>query len=189
MGRKSKKSGDVPPVKPTCFYCQRSFENEDVLVSHQKLLHFRCPDCGKKFGNAPGMGIHMKTMHNTELKAVPKAEPGRDDPTLHIVGTVGVPTEEEREESNRKRMKLASSIDSLIDSVAAEAVVPQIDIADLPPVKGMVYTDETVSPEEKRAMLPRYRFDENNLKDKLSAMDASIETRLKEALARKMQRV
>jgi len=192
MGRKSKKTGEPAPVKPTCFYCSRSFENEDVLISHQKLLHFRCSECGKKFANAPGMSIHMKTMHDIELKSVPKADPGRDDPTLNIVGTTGVPTEEEREEAARKRAKFSTSaVDILVDSVLASvaqssdphSAAKYDDWPALPTVKGLVYSDETISPEEKRAALPRYRVDETSLKEKLAAMDASIAARLQSALA------
>jgi hypothetical protein len=193
MGRKSKKTaGESAPVKPTCFYCLRSFENEEVLLSHQKILHFRCPSCSRKFGNAPAMGIHLKTIHDMELKQVPKAEPGRDDPTLHIVGTHGVPTEAELEEARRKKLKPASDIDLLIESVA-NSVQPTLSSSSsfmypsLPLIKGLVYSDELTSPEEKRAMLPKYRIDEAALREKLQNMDASIETKLKEALAARMR--
>ena len=181
MGRKSKKGAEPEKVKPVCFYCLRSFENEDVLYSHQKLIHFRCPDCGKKFGSAPNMAIHMKTIHQLDLKSVPKAEPDRDDPTLNVMGSVGVPTEAERIESNRKRARPTDAIDSLVDSVAAslaEQNSSSANVAPPPPGKGMVYEDELVSPEEKRSMLPKYRFDEASLREKLSAMDQSIEARL-----------
>src|SRR4051794_4829037 len=107
MGRKSKKTGAPAPTKPTCFYCSRSFENEDVLIQHQKILHFKCPECGKKFGNAPGMSVHMRTIHEKELKTVPKADPGRDDPSLHIVGLSGVPSEAELEAAS-KRAKISA---------------------------------------------------------------------------------
>jgi hypothetical protein len=180
MGRKSKKGGEVEKAKPACFYCLRTFENEDVLYSHQKLIHFKCPDCGKKFSSAPGMGIHMRTIHGTELKSVPKAEPGRDDPALNITGTQNVPSEEEREEMNRKRARMAPSLDSLIDAVAASVAESEANANHVPAptAKGLVYSDEHISPEEKRALLDRYKFDENAIKAKLNAKDASIEARL-----------
>lgn len=184
MGRRSKQKGsEVEKVKPACFYCLRSFDNEDVLYSHQKLTHFKCPDCGKRFGSAPNMNIHMKTIHGYELTSVPKAEAGRDDPTIGIMGSRGVPTEEEREESMRKRARMAPvSLDSLVDSVAASVVSSSsqnaLTPAAAPPGKGLVYSDELVSPEEKRAALPRYRFDAAAMKEKLESKETSLEARL-----------
>ena len=187
MGRKSKKQSVAPTAKPTCFYCLRSFDNEDVLIQHQKLLHFKCSECGRKFSNAPGMGVHMKTMHGIELKSVPKAEPGREDPTLNISGSTGVPTEEEFEEFLQKRARLVSSLDSLIDS-AAQTVIGEGSQASGTDVnastnklsiQGLVYSDENISPEEKRAMLHKYRYDETSLTEKLDILQASIDTRLR----------
>jgi len=180
-------------TKPSCYYCQRSFENEEVLISHQKLLHFRCPECGKKFSNIPGMAYHMKIVHSMELQAVPKADPGRDDPSLNVVGSTGIPTEEEREERAQKKLK-PSPIDQLVDSVVAEVSSSSAAASNssdsgsyITPssitIKGLVYSDETVSPEEKRALLPKYRIDEATLREKFAAKDASIEARLKMALA------
>lgn len=187
MGRKSKKSA-TPVSKPACFYCTRSFDSEDVLIQHQKLTHFKCPECGKKFGNAPGMSVHMKTMHDIELQTVPKSELGRDDPTLHIIGSSGVPTEEEWEESIRKRTKV-SALDSLVDSVTAEALDEEgAEEVDPLLVKGMVYSDEQVSQEEKRAQLAKYRVDALVLEERLAGLEAMIGAKLQalSATARKV---
>ena len=53
MGRKKKK-----PVKPWCWYCNREFEDEKILVQHQKARHFKCHVCHKKLYTAPGLVIH-----------------------------------------------------------------------------------------------------------------------------------
>ena len=53
MGRKKKK-----PLKPWCWYCNREFEDEKILVQHQKARHFKCHVCHKKLYTAPGLVIH-----------------------------------------------------------------------------------------------------------------------------------
>ncbi|KAH9260948.1 hypothetical protein BASA81_000644 [Batrachochytrium salamandrivorans] len=182
MGRKSR-TGEKKAERPNCFYCVRQFDNEDTLFQHQKCIHFRCENCGKKFGNAPALGVHMKTMHEMELKSVPKADFGRDNPLLHIVGTEGAPVLLLQEgggeagaaafEAN-KRLRLGSE-------PAAAAAAQQ------PANGGLVFADETQSQEEKRAGLARYRFDEGSLNAKLSQLNASIQDRMQQALARRRQ--
>ena len=43
MGRKKKK-----PSKPWCWYCNRIFDDEKILIQHQKAKHFKCHICHKK---------------------------------------------------------------------------------------------------------------------------------------------
>ena len=31
-----------PQIKPWCYYCERTFADEKVLVDHQKAKHFKC---------------------------------------------------------------------------------------------------------------------------------------------------
>ena len=54
MGRKKRKF-----VKPWCWYCNREFEDEAVLIQHQKARHFKCHVCHKKLFTDPGLAIHM----------------------------------------------------------------------------------------------------------------------------------
>ena len=46
MGRKSKPKPKV--LKPWCFYCDKSFDNDTVLLAHQKNKHWKCSLCNKK---------------------------------------------------------------------------------------------------------------------------------------------
>lgn len=39
-------------------YCNREFEDEKVLIFHQKAKHFKCHVCHKKLYTAPGLAIH-----------------------------------------------------------------------------------------------------------------------------------
>lgn len=200
MGRKSKRpagSESTAPSKPSCYYCIRQFDNEQALIEHQKLVHFKCLSCSKRFGNAGALNVHMKAMHDSVLTTILKAEPGRDDPTLNIVGSSGVPSPEETEAYAKKRAKLAE-IESLIGNAAAVAAGSQVPLEDgevnadgsvapafgvgLP--KGLVYADESTSPEEQRAKLPRYRAEETSLSERLNLIGATIENKAKELAAR-----
>ena len=45
-------------------YCERTFEDEKILINHQKAKHFRCPHCQKKLTTASGMAVHALQVHN-----------------------------------------------------------------------------------------------------------------------------
>ncbi|KAB0399898.1 hypothetical protein E2I00_005985, partial [Balaenoptera physalus] len=73
MGRKKKKQ-----LKPWCWYplsavsllcyfctltiviryCNRDFDDEKILIQHQKAKHFKCHICHKKLYTGPGLAIH-----------------------------------------------------------------------------------------------------------------------------------
>lgn len=53
MGRKKKKQ-----TKPWCWYCNREFDDEKILLQHQKAKHFKCHICHKKLYTGPGLQIH-----------------------------------------------------------------------------------------------------------------------------------
>ena len=97
MGRKKKKAEGL---KPWCWYCDRDFDDEEILVQHQKAKHFKCHICNKKLYTAPGMVIHCQQKHKEDVKEVPNSLPGREDPTLEIYGTEGIP---EKDVEERKR--------------------------------------------------------------------------------------
>lgn len=117
MGKK--KAGKVAEVlKPFCFFCEREFEDERVLIQHQCTKHFRCTECvsnpGVTFSHGKrsamgqcdslhGLMCHMVKVHNKELKNVPNAMQGRDDPgqNVSIHGMSFIP-EEVMQERYRK---------------------------------------------------------------------------------------
>ena len=39
-------------------YCNREFEDEKILIQHQKAKHFKCHICHKKLYTGPGLQIH-----------------------------------------------------------------------------------------------------------------------------------
>ncbi|CAN0090848.1 unnamed protein product, partial [Phaeothamnion confervicola] len=63
MGKKKKKTTEVDKEDIWCFYCDRSFENEEVLIQHQKAKHFKCSICNKKLTTGSGMKIHAQQVH------------------------------------------------------------------------------------------------------------------------------
>jgi hypothetical protein len=47
----------------------REFEDEKVLLQHQKAKHYRCPQCPRRLNTAGGLTVHLAQVH--------KAEPGK----------------------------------------------------------------------------------------------------------------
>ncbi|KAI9189412.1 hypothetical protein H9P43_000845 [Blastocladiella emersonii ATCC 22665] len=86
MAKKKKKT-----FRPWCWYCDRDFEDEKVLLQHQKQKHFKCDWCSKKLSTASGMVIHAAQVHKETIKKVPNALPGRDSPDMDIFGMDGIP--------------------------------------------------------------------------------------------------
>jgi hypothetical protein len=74
MGKKKKKSEQ----KPNCWYCDRDFDDEKILIQHQKAKHFKCHVCHKKLTSATGMAVHVYKVHKETITKVPNAKTGRD---------------------------------------------------------------------------------------------------------------
>ena len=49
-------------------YCNREFDDEKVLVFHQKAKHFKCHICHKKLYTAPGLAIHCSQVCTREIQ-------------------------------------------------------------------------------------------------------------------------
>ncbi|XP_026868114.1 BUB3-interacting and GLEBS motif-containing protein ZNF207b [Electrophorus electricus] len=96
MGRKKKKQ-----MKPWCWYCNRDFDDEKILIQHQKAKHFKCHICHKKLYTGPGLAIHCMQVHKETIDGVPNAIPGRTDIELEIYGMEGIP---EKDMQERRRL-------------------------------------------------------------------------------------
>uniref|UniRef100_A0A7M4E012 Zinc finger protein 207 n=1 Tax=Crocodylus porosus TaxID=8502 RepID=A0A7M4E012_CROPO len=81
-------------------YCNRDFDDEKILIQHQKAKHFKCHICHKKLYTGPGLAIHCMQVHKETIDAVPNAIPGRTDIELEIYGMEGIP-EKDMEERRR----------------------------------------------------------------------------------------
>ncbi|XP_069511089.1 BUB3-interacting and GLEBS motif-containing protein ZNF207 isoform X3 [Ambystoma mexicanum] len=104
MGRKKKKQ-----LKPWCWYCNRDFDDEKILIQHQKAKHFKCHICHKKLYTGPGLAIHCMQVHKETIDAVPNAIPGRTDIELEIYGMEGIP---DKDMDERRRLLDQKSQDS-----------------------------------------------------------------------------
>lgn len=87
MGKKKKRASD----KVWCYYCDREFDDEKILVQHQKAKHFKCHVCQKKLSTAGGMAIHVLQVHKETVAKVPNAKPGRESTDIEIYGMQGIP--------------------------------------------------------------------------------------------------
>ncbi|DAZ95114.1 TPA: hypothetical protein N0F65_009745 [Lagenidium giganteum] len=96
MGKKKRKDdGAVAPKRNIfCYYCDRVFDDEKVLIQHQKARHFKCHVCHKKLSTAGGMVVHIMQVHKETLTAVPNAKEGRESVDIEIYGMEGVPGED-----------------------------------------------------------------------------------------------
>ena len=64
MGRKKR---SLEFVKPFCYFCEKTFNNEITLHQHQKSKHFTCPTCHKKFPNTSNLVTHMSKSHTNTI--------------------------------------------------------------------------------------------------------------------------
>lgn len=97
MGRKKKK-----PAKPWCWYCNREFDDEKILVQHQKAKHFKCHICHKKLYTGPGLAIHCMQVHKETIDKIPNALINRNSIDVEIYGMEGIPEGDVREHEFKK---------------------------------------------------------------------------------------
>ncbi|XP_037928114.1 BUB3-interacting and GLEBS motif-containing protein ZNF207 isoform X2 [Teleopsis dalmanni] len=112
MGRKKKKAS-----KPWCWYCNREFDDEKILVQHQKAKHFKCHICHKKLYTGPGLSIHCMQVHKETVDKVPNSLPNRSNIEIEIFGMDGIPAADLRE---HERQKNGGKSDSDDDEPAAK---------------------------------------------------------------------
>lgn len=93
MGRKNKHKVEAEKDEVYCFYCEREFEDEKLLILHQKAKHFKCEVCNKKLLTVGGLVIHMQQVHKQKQEKVPAANTGRDRIEYEVYGMAGIPRE------------------------------------------------------------------------------------------------
>jgi len=97
MGRKKKKQS-----KPWCWYCNREFDDEKILIQHQKAKHFKCHICHKKLYTGPGLSIHCMQVHKETIDKVPNSLPNRGNIEIEIYGMEGIPDADLKAHENAK---------------------------------------------------------------------------------------
>lgn len=91
---------DFPPTSSR--YCNREFDDEKILVQHQKAKHFKCHICHKKLYTGPGLSIHCMQVHKESIDKVPNSLPNRSNISIEIYGMEGIPPEDIREHEKQK---------------------------------------------------------------------------------------
>jgi len=76
-----------------CFYCDREFEDERILIQHQKAKHFKCDWCTKKMQNAGGLVVHALQVHKETVSKIPNAKEDRNSVEYDVQGMTGIPDE------------------------------------------------------------------------------------------------
>ncbi|KAF7846014.1 hypothetical protein BT93_L5594, partial [Corymbia citriodora subsp. variegata] len=122
QGEKKKKGGKQAPTDPQskaqkkkaakrakkaaqaswCWYCDREFQDDKVLLSHQKSKHFRCPHCPRRLNTAGGLAVHIDQVHKVPTDRIENTLPGRDSFDVEIYGMEGIP-KDDLAEWRRKR--------------------------------------------------------------------------------------
>lgn len=154
MGRKKRKKGP----KPFCYYCNRNFDNEKVLIQHQKAKHFKCPNCHKKMVTAFALMNHMFQVHKESLKKVPNAKNDRDSVDLNIYGMQGVPEDikrqkAEQEEGASKRAKVAAAAENdSADETASPHSTPSSAPAPTPAAPPPQALNQPPNPQQRNQM-------------------------------------
>ena len=67
-------------------YCNREFDDEKILVQHQKAKHFKCHICHKKLYTGPGLAIHCMQVHKEAIDKIPNALPNRNSVDIEVYG-------------------------------------------------------------------------------------------------------
>ncbi|GBE90211.1 hypothetical protein SCP_1900600 [Sparassis crispa] len=102
-----KKSKQI--IRPWCWYCEREFEDEKVLMQHQKAKHFKCNLCPRRLNTAGGLAVHIQQVHKLEPENLPRIEnalPGRDGYEVEIFGMEGIPAPDVADYKRRKEIEL-----------------------------------------------------------------------------------
>lgn len=83
----------------------REFEDDKVLLSHQKAKHFRCPHCPRRLNTAGGLAVHIDQVHKLGTDRIANAVPGRDSFDIEIYGMEGVPAQDLKEWKRKKALE------------------------------------------------------------------------------------
>lgn len=105
-------------------YCNREFDDEKILVQHQKAKHFKCHICHKKLYTGPGLSIHCMQVHKETIDKVPNSFPNRSNIEIEIFGMDGIPPEDLKEHERQKTGSGARS-DSDDDEPASKRAKPE----------------------------------------------------------------
>ncbi|KAJ8980981.1 hypothetical protein NQ317_013435 [Molorchus minor] len=126
MGRKKKKQSKPVTFSLTRFrYCNREFEDEKILIQHQKAKHFKCHICHKKLYTGPGLSIHCMQVHKETIDKVPNSLPNRSNIDIEIYGMEGIPPLDLKDHERQKQGSRANDSGSDDDEPSAKRPKPE----------------------------------------------------------------
>ncbi|KAF9552398.1 hypothetical protein CPC08DRAFT_790207 [Agrocybe pediades] len=131
-------------IRPWCWYCEREFEDEKVLMQHQKAKHFKCNMCPRRLNTAGGLAVHIQQVHKLEPENLPRIEnalPGRDGYEVEIFGMEGIPAPDVADYKRRKEIELGLTAGSISQ----------------PPPKRAKIENKPLSEEELRRQLEEHK--------------------------------
>ncbi|KAJ3801793.1 hypothetical protein GGU11DRAFT_813826 [Lentinula aff. detonsa] len=131
-------------IRPWCWYCEREFEDEKVLMQHQKAKHFKCNMCPRRLNTAGGLAVHIQQVHKLEPENLPRIEnalPGRDGYEVEIFGMEGIPAPDVADYKRRKEIELGLAAGSISQ----------------PPAKRPKTENRAMSEDELKAALEAHR--------------------------------
>ncbi|KZV94657.1 hypothetical protein EXIGLDRAFT_645013 [Exidia glandulosa HHB12029] len=102
----AKKKKNKKALLPWCWYCEREFEDEKVLMQHQKAKHFKCRNCPRRLNTAGGLAVHVQQVHKLDPDKIDNALPGRDGYDVEIFGMEGIPAPDLADYRRRKEAEL-----------------------------------------------------------------------------------
>jgi len=89
MGRKKRnRAEEDKETKPYCTYCDKLFQDDKVLETHQKAKHFKCTACDKKLSSAGGLVVHMYNQHKQTITTIANSKPGRESISAEIFDNI-----------------------------------------------------------------------------------------------------
>nr|CAD7454669.1 unnamed protein product [Timema tahoe] len=93
--------------KPRAYwYCNREFDDEKILIQHQKAKHFKCHICHKKLYTGPGLSIHCMQVHKETIDKVPNSLPNRSNIEIEIYGMEGIPPDDIKEHERQRQGRM-----------------------------------------------------------------------------------
>ncbi|KAG8859311.1 hypothetical protein FRB96_004526 [Tulasnella sp. 330] len=116
-------------LKPWCWYCEREFEDEKVLMQHQKAKHFKCKHCPRKLNTAGGLAVHVQQVHKLDPDKIDNALPGRENGEVEIFGMEGIPKDDVEAWKRRKEQELGLAAGSISQPQAKR---PRLDLKPIP---------------------------------------------------------
>ncbi|EFN88453.1 Zinc finger protein 207 [Harpegnathos saltator] len=118
-------------------YCNREFEDEKILIQHQKAKHFKCHICHKKLYTGPGLSIHCMQVHKETIDKVPNSLPNRSDIEIEIYGMEGIPPNDAKEHERQRNGGRPGSPSSGEDEPVTKKAKPEGLLGSAPAMPGM----------------------------------------------------